>query len=264
MLTDPWCARASTGAAPRVAPACAITWAGGDAPGGGGAVPDRSAWISLSRAVRRSASRRELAKTKVERWASMRSTMRASTWGQIEVLGVASGPTVATRSAMSSTGTWMVRSHSFGDSARTISTDSSPARKRAASSAGCTVADSPIRGTGRPARWSRRARLTARWAPRFDPAIAWTSSMITDSTSARMLRACEVSSRNNDSGVVMRMSGGRRTIAWRSADGVSPVRTPTVTRGSARPMRPACAAMPASGARRLRSTSTARALSGLT
>ena len=38
-------------------------------------------------------------------------------------------------------------------------------------------------------------------------------------------RACEVSSRKSDSGVVIRMSGGSRSIAARSFCGVSPVRT---------------------------------------
>ena len=58
-------------------------------------------------------------------------------------------------------------------------------------------------------------------------------------------RACEVSMRYSDSGVVMRMSGGVRSMAARSRCGVSPVRTATVT----------SAPMPRSGARRLRSTS---------
>ena len=47
----------------------------------------RSAAISLSRAVRRSARRRELANTMVERCCSIRSTMRSSTCGQIEAGG---------------------------------------------------------------------------------------------------------------------------------------------------------------------------------
>ena len=40
-------------------------------------------------------------------------------------------------------------------------------------------------------------------------------------------RACEVSSRKSDSGVVIRMSGGSRSIRRRSFCGVSPVRTAT-------------------------------------
>ena len=44
-------------------------------------------------------------------------------------------------------------------------------------------------------------------------------------------RAAEVSIRNSDSGVVIKMSGGRATIARRSPAEVSPDRTPTVTLG---------------------------------
>jgi hypothetical protein len=72
-----------------------------------------------------------------------------------------------------------------------------------------------------------------------------------------------VSSRNSDSGVVIRMSGGVRVNARRSSAGVSPVRMPTVMSGGS-PSRAAACRMPASGRRRLRSTSTASALSGLT
>ncbi len=101
--TEPWWARASSGmssslasvagraaaaatlAEPRVWPLCAMSWAGGrPAPGVTRALSlSRASLISLSRAVRRSASRRELAKTIVERWASTRSTMASSTCGQI-------------------------------------------------------------------------------------------------------------------------------------------------------------------------------------
>ena len=88
--------------------------------------------------------------------------------------------------------------------------------------------------------------------------------MITVSTPRSDSRAAEVSSRNSDSGVVIRMSGGVRAKARRSSAGVSPVRMPTVMSGGGRPSRPAACRMPVSGARRLRSTSTASALSGLT
>ena len=57
------------------------------------------------------------------------------------------------------------------------------------------------------------------------PATACTSSTITVSTVASIARAAEVSIRKSDSGVVIRMSGGVRTIAARSFCGVSPVRT---------------------------------------
>ncbi|SKT69504.1 Uncharacterised protein [Mycobacteroides abscessus subsp. abscessus] len=60
----------------------------------------------------------------------------------------------------------------------------------------------------------------------------------------------------------MRMSGGEEINVRRRCAGVSPERTPIVMAGSGRPIRAAVRAMPASGARRFRSTSTASALSG--
>ena len=99
------------------------------------------------------------------------------------------------------------------------------------------------------------------------PATAWTSSTITVSTWRSVSRAWEVSIRNSDSGVVIKMSGGVRESVRRSAAGVSPERMPTVTSGSrpgSSPSRSAVWRMPIKGARRLRSTSTASALSGET
>jgi hypothetical protein len=88
--------------------------------------------------------------------------------------------------------------------------------------------------------------------------------MMTVSTPRKDSRAAEVRMRNSDSGVVIRMSGGVRAKLRRSSAGVSPVRIPTVMSGGGRPSRPAACRIPVSGARRLRSTSTASALSGLT
>ena len=86
--------------------------------------------------------------------------------------------------------------------------------------------------------------------------------MMTVSTVPRISRAFDVSSRNSDSGVVIRMSGGLRTWRERSDEGVSPDRTATDTFAGSCPSRAATRLMPVSGARRLFSTSTARALSG--
>jgi hypothetical protein len=71
------------------------------------------------------------------------------------------------------------------------------------------------------------------------PATAWTSSTITVSTPRSASRAELVSSRNSDSGVVIRMSVGRRVKARRSSAGVSPERMPTRISGRARPSRAA-------------------------
>ena len=68
---------------------------------------------------------------------------------------------------------------------------------------------------------------------------------MTVSIPRRVSRACEVRRRKSDSGVVMRMSGGVRSIRRRSSAGVSPVRTATE---SFEPR-------PASGLRRFRSMS---------
>ena len=93
-------------------------------------------------------------------------------------------------------------------------------------------------------------------------ATACTSSRITVSTPCSASRAALVSSRNNDSGVVIRMSGGRLAKSRRSSAGVSPVRMPTVMSGTGAPSLVAAWRMPASGARRLRSTSKASAFNG--
>ncbi len=81
-------------------------------------------------------------------------------------------------------------------------------------------------------------------------------------TSVSVSRAAEVSIRNNDSGVVIRMSGGLVISSRRWAGDVSPDRTPTRMSGAGAPRRSATRPMPVSGVRRLRSTSTASAFSG--
>jgi hypothetical protein len=58
------------------------------------------------------------------------------------------------------------------------------------------------------------------------------------------------------------MSGGVRSIFWRSRGGVSPDRTPTDTSGGSTPRRFAACVMPTSGDCRLRSTSTPSAFRG--
>ena len=237
----------------------------------------RNSWISLSRAVSFSASPREFANTMVERWASTRSTIRSSTCGQMDAVACPDPPRSPSRlgepsddgdaaappsTVMSGMGTETVRSQSFSDGGRTTSTGCEPPRNPATVSTGSTVAESPIRWAGSSSRSSRRSRLTARCAPRLVPATACTSSMITVFTWRRVSRALDVSMRYRDSGVVMRMSGGwasrERRIAW----GVSPERTPTEISGGSPPAALTAWVMPISGARRLRSTSTPRALSG--
>ncbi len=163
---------------------------------------------------------------------------------------------------MSSTGTTMRTSSWRGLSGSTTVTGRSPPRNAATRSTGRTVADRPMRCAGTRSSASSRSRLSARCVPRLLPATAWISSTITVSTSRSVSRAFEVSIRNSDSGVVIRMSGGRRTMRARSAVGVSPVRTatPSVTGGS--PRRSRSAFTPCSGSCRLRCTSAPNALIG--
>ena len=116
---------------------------------------------------------------------------------------------------------------------------------RPISSSGFCVADSPIRWTSRPAAAVSRSSVSARWAPRLVDATAWISSTMHDSVPANSSWARPVSIRYSDSGVVIRMSGGSRSIACRSRCGVSPVRTATFR----------SAPIPRSGTRRLRSMS---------
>ena len=160
--------------------------------------------------------------------------------------GMLSSSSGVSGSTIDSTGTWMRRSSGLRTPTSTmVHSRVGPTRKRATSSSGFCVADSPMRCTSRPACSASRSRLSARCEPRFVCATAWTSSTITHWVPANSRCACEVSMRYSDSGVVMRMSGGDFSISRRSRCGVSPVRTATRT----------SAPMPRSGARRLRSTS---------
>ena len=137
-----------------------------------------------------------------------------------------------------------------------------PPRKRAISSRLRCVADRPMRCSGRSTIRSSRSSDSAMCAPRLVETSAWISSTITVSTARSRSRAFEVSSRNSDSGVVIRMSAGSRWNRVRSAAGVSPVRIDIAGTWWGTPAAAARWAMPASGARRLRSTSTASAFSG--
>ncbi len=264
--TEPWWARAITAGAPWAAPEPPMSSAGEWCSSRGSPVA-RSYAISLSLLHRRSARRRELAKTIVERCDWTRSVIRSSTCGQIDGRSAPSLPSATGEppsSPRSSTGTTTDRSNSLPESGWTISTLPRGARNRATSSTGRTVADRPMRRAGFGSSSSSRSRVSARWAPRLVPATACTSSRMTVSMPVSASRVADVSIRNRDSGVVIRMSGGRVDRARRSAAGVSPERMPTLTSGSGRPRRTDSWRMPVRGLRRLRSTSTARALSGET
>ena len=250
-----------------------MTCEGERVPDGGSAGAVRAANASLSRAVRRSATPRELTNTMVDERCSTWSRIASSTCGQmlpprawVESGSSCSSPGVTGRAdgswVRSSTGITTDSSSRLGESGATMRTGRVPPRNRAISSCGRTVALSPMRRAGAASRASRRSSDTARWLPRLVPATAWTSSTMTVSTCRSVSRAAEVSIRNSDSGVVIKMSGGRCTSARRSRWLVSPDLTPTVTSWKVSPRRAAVWVMPTRGDRRLRSTSTARALSG--
>ncbi len=163
---------------------------------------------------------------------------------------------------MSGTGTTTSTVISLVDTGRTSVTGRPPVRNRPTSSMGRTVADRPMRCAGRSRSASSRSSETARWAPRLLPATAWTSSTITVVMPLSISRALLVSSRNNDSGVVIRMSAPSLANARRSPDAVSPERTATEMSGMCMPLRAASDPIPISGDRRFRSTSTASAFKG--
>ena len=175
---------------------------------------------------------------------------------------------ISDKSRMSSTGTMTSSSIRFELSGCTIVTGRAPPRNPATSDGGRTVADNPTRCArplateGVPRSASSRSSDSARCAPRLVPATAWISSTMTVSTPRNVSRACDVSSRNSDSGVVISMSGGRVASFRLSSAAVSPVRTATWMSGSGRPSRWAACLIPVSGDRRFRSMSTARAFSG--
>ena len=138
-----------------------------------------------------------------------------------------------------------------------------PVRNRAISSMGRCVADSPTRWGRASAMWSSRANVSARCEPRRSRARAWISSTITVVTPRSVSRLrWAVTIRYSDSGVVMRMCGGRRTICCRSLAVVSPVRRPVRIAGGSRPSLIARWRMPSSGSSRLRWMSLLSAFNG--
>ncbi len=211
LLTDPWWARANTGASSGIAGVLAVVRAAGPPPGfwwlwvSSASNPSWRAYNSLSAAVTRSASRREFAKTMVARFARISFAMARSMAGQIDPAvgdrasspgsGSISSSVLAPIFAMSSTGTSMRNSKVFTAGGWTIRAGADPPRNAATASGGRTVADRPIRWAGRASRASSRSRDNARWVPRLVPATACTSSTMTVSTSVRVLRAALVSIR---------------------------------------------------------------------
>ncbi len=106
-----------------------------------------------------------------------------------------SAPATVGMLVMSCTGTRTETSKSGRSSADTTSTGRGPPRKRATTSTGVTVAESPMRCAGAPSRSSSRSSESDRCAPRLLPASEWISSTMTASTVRSVSRACDVSIR---------------------------------------------------------------------
>ena len=175
---------------------------------------------SLSRSARRSASRRLLTKISVVRWAWTSSSSSRVDRRPDRAVSPAGSPCTGRSSAssggaaMSSTGTTTSRSSSLRRPASTI-VDLAGRRRGSARSPPAAAASPTGRCAARAGRPSALQPLqdSARCAPRLVAATAWISSTITVSTRAqRLARVGEVSSRYRLSGVVMRMSGGRRSM----------------------------------------------------
>ena len=178
----------------------------------------------------------------------------------------------APSSAMSSTGTTTSSSIGLRCPASTIVTGRGapsvawPPRNRAISSSGRCVADRPIRCGGVVARCaSSRSSESARCAPRFvaGERVDLVDDHPPDAAQGLAGRRGEhqverLRRRDQDVGRVASGAGGARSA------GVSPVRTPTdgLVRRVGSPRRSAASRIPASGARRFFSTSTASARSG--
>ena len=187
-------------------------------------------------------------------------------------LGPAAGPPGASSTsiaspirAMSSTGTMISRSSSLRAPASTISTsrpvpprkapmaDERPLRRRQADSLRVAIGQ-----VAEPLEREREVRSALRPGDRMD--------LVDD----HVLDAAEDLARLAGQQQVERLGGGDedvgrvRTSARRASAGVSPVRLPTLISGTDCPRFSAVRRMPASGVRRLRSTSYVSAFSGLT
>ena len=129
---------------------------------------------------------------------------------------------------MSSTGTTTSRSSSLRVPASTsVISRPVPATKRPISASGRCVADRPIRCIGcsseRFEALERERQVRA--ALRAGDGMHLVEDQRLDA--AEHLPSLRRQQENSDSGVVIRMSGGLRSICWRSRCGVSPVRTAT-------------------------------------
>ena len=229
---------------------------------------------SFSRCASRSRSRRLLVKTIVLRWLRISSRIRGWIAGQMLVRR---SPPVGRAAGL------LVERQDLAERRHVVDRDDDleverlaragvddrrprgPARRRRGTGRSSRAAagwrDRPIRcggaaPRGRRRRRSRRSRVSARCAPRFVPAIAWTSSTITCSTPRRTSRACarehqveRLGRRDQD---VRRVAGDLAAVLGGRVAGPAGDRD---LAARARRAAAAARAIPASGARRFRSTS---------
>ena len=145
-----------------------------------------------------------------------------------------------------------------------LPTDLKPPTNSATVSSGLTVAERAMRWNS-PLKSTSLSTAVMRWVPRLLPATAWISSRMTVVTPVSVARLpLAVSRMFRLSGVVMRISGGWRSILRRSSPGVSPLRVWTLRAGKAAPARAKYSRSSCSGAIRLRRTSLLSALRGET
>ena len=131
------------------------------------------------------------------------------------------------------------------------SIESLPTNSLPTSSMGRWVADSPMRTMGFSAKAQSRSTDRDRWEPRLSSAMACISSSIKVWTPARPCRPLrEVNRMYKDSGVVIRICGGRLAILARSEALVSPVRTTALISGSGVPAASASSAISSNGVAR--------------
>ena len=144
-----------------------------------------------------------------------------------------------------------------------ISPSSYPDRNPAISSIGACVAERPTLVRGSPTRACRCSIARDSSTPLLEEHRSWISSMITHSAPSNFSEKRRVDrTSERDSGVVMKMWGGRLTMRCRSAVVVSPLRTATRMSGMVRPSLRAISRISSRGISRFLWMSFARAFRG--
>ena len=215
---------------------------------------------SDSRCATRSTSRRVFTNTSVDRCCSANFAMASSACAHCSCVAIGPSSLSGNSMARSIARRWPTSTMAQSGAP---SAPPAPVRKRAISSMGRCVADRPTRVTACLELRQRRSTLMDRCEPRLLGATAWSSSRMSVRTPDSPRRPdSEVRRMKRDSGVVMRICGGRLALSARSFGGVSPVRTAARISAKGRPISRAVSAISASGSNRLWRTSLVSAFSG--